>query len=86
MIQGLADASQNYVVQFGLLHRQNPRLAYTNLISMFVTCYAMLTAKERPKVIAPLLELIKDIGDSAFEDGQDFYTFMIEKLDEKENG
>lgn len=71
---------REFVEDFSWLHRHDPRLAYTTLISAFVACFGILSPPDRIRTITALHYMIKDIYEERFEDGEDLVSFLKEKI------
>jgi len=62
--------------KFAELYREEGDASRAFLIGSFMNCFAMMESVDRAKTVYSVLQLLKDIGDTRFEDGHDFLSFM----------
>lgn len=77
------DLVHNFVQGFTKIHAVDTLIARTAAISAFIGSYSILTVEDRMVTLSALLSLIKDISTERFEDGTDFVSFLLEKLEER---
>ena len=81
-----AKAIHDAIAVFCTIHKQDPREAYAMIISIFISGYSMLSNEHRVRCVFTLTKMIRDIDGEIFEDGQDFLSFLKQKiLEEGEN-
>ena len=67
---------EDFVALFSRVHAQSESRACCLLISTFASCFSMLSPHERHLVGLTIARLMKQIGDTIFEDGTDFVDFL----------
>lgn len=70
---------RNAVDGFVFVHQRGTREAYSLLISIFITCFSILSREDRVKCLETLVLMINDVEMEVFEDGSDFISFLKEK-------
>lgn len=74
------EVAQGFINSFAKIYPYDPAVGITMSISVFVSCYAMMTAIDRLHSLEVLLNIVKQIGTETFEDGFDFVDFMKQMI------
>ena len=72
-------AVREFIKAFEKIYKSNPQQGRVSLISIFATCFGLLSPEDRVKSLDAILSIAKDINVVLFEDGQDFVTYLKEK-------
>lgn len=70
--------AQHFLVGLSEIHRDNPSQALILLFTVFSTSLSILSPEQRKKFILGFMIISKQIGDTVFEDGTDFLSFLQE--------
>lgn len=79
-------AIRNFMSAFEKIYKSNPQQGRIALISVFATCFGLMTPEDRVKSLKGVISIAKDINVVLFEDGQDFATYLKEKSTEHQEG
>ena len=72
-------AGQTYVREWCEIHAQCPEAAVISAVGAYATIWAIMGPAERTETLHALLQIAIDVGDSHFEDGNDFLSYLKEK-------
>jgi hypothetical protein len=80
MIDDAKKSGDQFVATFEDIHRKDPSIALTMLISTFVACYSIMEPSDRARTMLVIMQIINEIQSEKFEDGPDFLDFMKQKF------
>lgn len=72
-------AVREFIKLFENIYKSNPQQGRVSLVSVFATCFGLLTPEDRIKSLDAILSVAKDINIVLFEDSEDFVTYLKEK-------
>ena len=75
-------ALRDFIDAFAEMHREDEHTATTFIASAYLTCFSMMSIKERDRLTAALMIASGEMSQERFEDGQDFIAFLTEKDEE----
>ena len=79
MMPEALNAVRDFISVFEKVYKVDPQQGRISLVSVFATCFGLLTPEDRLKSLDAILSVAKDINVVLFEDGQDFVTYLQEK-------
>lgn len=76
---------QEVVAGWAGLHSRCPDAAMLVIVGSYATIWGMMAPEERAEFLHAIIQMLIGIGDTRFEDGNDFLAFLRDKKD-TENG
>jgi len=85
MIDKAKSDSQIFVDAFAGYMSSDVHTAKSLLISTFISCHAMMEPEDRYHTLLTLFQIVQEISDERFEDGNDFVDFLKQVVEEQKD-